>query len=263
MDRNSYFHGADFCVLGHCTDLWGATGISFLCIVPVIWYTAVLNICTLWESSSKFSSLCRWVCFTSLIILNSQWPLRGKNERSGKKNYYSWEPGFAWVGTHKLSCVVGLPREKGALATTTATATTTEEKQQAWLANQQLFTCFRTFLYISLPSWLDDYEVKMPNFTFYGERKQGTTNFFFLFLNLSAVPKKSTPGKLAHISHFQWIGINATKFEKTRVILKVAFSQPSPSSIPYCGGRFISCVLVVLFDCFSGLPARSWRFEIV
>ena len=47
MDRNSYFHGADFCVLGHCTHLWGATGIPFLCIVPVIWYTAVLNICTL------------------------------------------------------------------------------------------------------------------------------------------------------------------------------------------------------------------------
>ena len=106
------------------------------------------------------------------------------------------------------------------------------------------------FLYISLPSWLDDYEVKMPNFTFYGERKLGTTNFFLPFLNLSAVPKKSTPGKLAHISHFQWIGINATKFEKTRVILKEAFSQPSPSSmlkLPYCGGRFISCVLVVLY----------------
>ena len=37
------------------------------------------------------------------------------------------------------------------------------------------------FLYISLPSWLDDYEVKMPNFTFYGERKQGTTIFSFPF----------------------------------------------------------------------------------
>ena len=36
----------------------------------------------------------------------------------------------------------------------------------------------------------------------------------FLFLNLSAVPKKSTPGKLAYIKHFQRIGINATKFEK-------------------------------------------------
>ena len=36
-----------------------------------------------------------------------------------------------------------------------------------------------TFLYISLPS-LHDYDVKMPNFTFCGERKQVTTNFLSL-----------------------------------------------------------------------------------
>ena len=30
---------------------------------------------------------------------------------------------------------------------------------------------------------------------------------FFLFLNLSAVPKKSTPEKLAYISYFQQIEI--------------------------------------------------------
>ena len=35
-------------------------------------------------------------------------------------------------------------------------------------------------LYISWPS-LHDYDVKMPSFTFYGERKQATTNFFFSF----------------------------------------------------------------------------------
>ena len=46
------------------------------------------------------------------------------------------------------------------------------------------------FWYISILS-PHDYDAKMPNFTFYGERKQGTTNFsFWLFLNLSAVPKK-------------------------------------------------------------------------
>jgi len=33
-----------------------------------------------------------------------------------------------------------------------------------------------TFSYISLPS-LHDYDVKMPNSTFYGGRKQATTNF--------------------------------------------------------------------------------------
>ena len=36
------------------------------------------------------------------------------------------------------------------------------------------------FLYISLPS-LHHYGVKMPNFTFYGGRKQAKTNFSFSF----------------------------------------------------------------------------------
>ena len=77
---------------------------------------------------------------------------------------------------------------------------------------------YHTFLYISLPS-LHDYDVKMPNFTSYGERKQATTNFPFSF-KLESDPKKSTPGKLAHISHFQLMEINATKFEKTRIHFK-------------------------------------------
>ena len=36
-----------------------------------------------------------------------------------------------------------------------------------------------TFLYFSLP-FLHDYDMKMPNFAFYGERKQATTKFYFL-----------------------------------------------------------------------------------
>ena len=44
---------------------------------------------------------------------------------------------------------------------------------------------------------------------------------FFLFLNLSAFPKKSTSGKFAYIiRHFQRIGINTTKFEKTLIHFK-------------------------------------------
>ena len=35
------------------------------------------------------------------------------------------------------------------------------------------------FLYISLPS-LHDYDMKLPNFTFYGGRTQVTMNFSFL-----------------------------------------------------------------------------------
>ena len=36
------------------------------------------------------------------------------------------------------------------------------------------------FLYISFP-FLHDYDVKMPNFAFYGGNKQTTTNFYFSF----------------------------------------------------------------------------------
>ena len=37
-----------------------------------------------------------------------------------------------------------------------------------------------TFLFISFP-FLHDYDVKMPNFAFYGGRKQATTKFYFSF----------------------------------------------------------------------------------
>ena len=37
-----------------------------------------------------------------------------------------------------------------------------------------------TFLYISFP-FLHDYDVKVPNFAFYGGRKQATTKFYFRF----------------------------------------------------------------------------------
>ena len=37
-----------------------------------------------------------------------------------------------------------------------------------------------TFSYISFP-FLHYYDVKMPNFAFYGERKQATTKFYFSF----------------------------------------------------------------------------------
>ena len=59
----------------------------------------------------------------------------------------------------------------------------------------------------------------MPNCKYYGGRKQATTNLF-LSLNLSAVLKKSTPGKFAYTCHFQQIGINARKMEKTGIHFK-------------------------------------------
>ena len=43
---------------------------------------------------------------------------------------------------------------------------------------------------------------------------------FFPFLNLNAVPKKTTLEKFAYFRHFQRIGINVKKFEKTPIHFK-------------------------------------------
>ena len=43
---------------------------------------------------------------------------------------------------------------------------------------------------------------------------------FFLFLNLSAVPKNSTLGKLTYSRHFQRVVIIATKSEKVLIHFK-------------------------------------------
>ena len=40
--------------------------------------------------------------------------------------------------------------------------------------------------------------MKMPNFEFYGVRKQATTKFY-LFLNFDMVPRNSTPGGFTYI----------------------------------------------------------------
>ena len=46
--------------------------------------------------------------------------------------------------------------------------------------NNQNNNCARAFLYISLPT-LHDYDVKVPNFTFYRGSTQATTKFLLSF----------------------------------------------------------------------------------
>ena len=48
------------------------------------------------------------------------------------------------------------------------------------LAKQQLCTCITLFCTFLCP-FLHDYNVNMPNFAFYGGRKQATTKFYFSF----------------------------------------------------------------------------------
>ena len=64
------------------------------------------------------------------------------------------------------------------------------------------------FLYISLPS-LHDYNVKMPNCTFYGGRKLVTSDdeIFLLFMNLHMVLRNSTPAEFAYIWQSRYIAI--------------------------------------------------------
>ena len=50
----------------------------------------------------------------------------------------------------------------------------------------------------SLPS-LHDYDVKIPNFTFHGGRKQPTPKIVFLFLNLNMVGTNSAQKEFACI----------------------------------------------------------------
>ena len=61
--------------------------------------------------------------------------------------------------------------------------------------NKKFARASRFFVHfsISFPS-LNYYDLKMPDFAFYGGRKQGRTNFSFPLSKLKWVPKKSAPG---------------------------------------------------------------------
>ena len=59
---------------------------------------------------------------------------------------------------------------------------------------------------------------------------------------MSAVLKKSTPGKFAYTCHFQQIGINATKIEKTGIHFKsdvVAAVVDAKASFVSLGAEFL------------------------
>ena len=70
---------------------------------------------------------------------------------------------------------------------------------------------------IFLCPFLHDYDVKIPNFTFYGLRKQATTKLYFFFLTLDMVPSNSNPGGFAYIWQRKWVGIIAIKTERTQI----------------------------------------------
>ena len=84
------------------------------------------------------------------------------------------------------------------------------------------------FLYISLPS-LHDYSVKLPNFMFYGGRKQATTNFLS-FSKIECCPQEHNSREIRwHLTLPADWNIHEQSLKKREFILKVTFSLPSPS----------------------------------
>ena len=80
----------------------------------------------------------------------------------------------------------------------------------------------------------------------------------FLSLNLSAVLKKSTPGKFAYTCHFQQIGINATNIENKGIHFKpdvfAAVAVVDMLKLPIAFARVRVLAIVADFAARSDLP---------
>ena len=82
--------------------------------------------------------------------------------------------------------------------------------------NKQLCTCITPFLYISLPS-LQDYDVKIPNFTFSrGREHKTTTSFFFSWTMIQSfriqLQKNKNKKKSLHLMNWTRWNKPAIKF---------------------------------------------------
>ena len=84
-----------------------------------------------------------------------------------------------------------------------------------------------TFLYISLPS-PHDYGMKIPNFTFYGGRKQATMNLSFSSTTWGWSPRNQLQRNSPTFDIFGELEWARQSLKKREFILKVTFSLPSP-----------------------------------
>ena len=63
-----------------------------------------------------------------------------------------------------------------------------ERQKNNWFNKQNNNFARASRFFVHFFPVLHDYEVKMPNFAFYGGRKQATTKLYFLFLSLAMDP---------------------------------------------------------------------------
>ena len=87
------------------------------------------------------------------------------------------------------------------------------------------------FLYMSLPSLLD-YDVKMPNFTFFGERKQAHEECFFLFLNLSVVLSRGNTRTNSQSNSYVILRPKCFSMSLERFIPPGKRGKPAKSTLP-------------------------------
>ena len=73
-----------------------------------------------------------------------------------------------------------IQRSLGSLRSNDADDNENVKKTIGFISKTTTSHVHHTFLYFSFP-FLHDYDVKMPNFAFYGGRKQATTKFYFSF----------------------------------------------------------------------------------
>ena len=114
------------------------------------------------SSDNDRSMLMRQKMLTRIRLYDREW--QGREVCTKKRD----------VRAKLLFCLLNL---KETLRFNDETATRTSKKTKGFISKT---TTLHSFLYISL-SILNDYDVKMPNFVFYGERKQTTTKFYFGF----------------------------------------------------------------------------------
>ena len=106
----------------------------------------------------------------------------------------------------------------------------TVKKTIGLMSKKKLCTCIMLFCTFHLPS-LHDYNVKMPNCTFYGGRKLVTSDdeIFLLFMNLHMVLRNLTPAEFAYIWQSKHIDIIPMKILKLEFTFKRRFHcRPHP-----------------------------------
>ena len=91
-----------------------------------------------------------------------------------------------------------------------------QKNQLVKISNTTTLHVHHAFLYISLPS-LHDYDVKIPNFTFFWGCTHKTTTFFFFSRILTQSVRIQRQKKIASIWRIRRDGISAIKFEAARL----------------------------------------------